>query len=429
MQIKCPAKWVEPIDLAHQISKSDYNQNWIFLYSGLAKNIPASKSYICLYPTQEIISDDFVQLEKGLRNKENQYFGYLGYELKSQLENLKNGENSFINLPNLWMSRFGLVLEFDHEKKIINRWSSQAHTKTFILNKQKIGATQSIKIQNLSSNFTKKQYFQKVESIRKHIENGDIYQANLTRKFFGRFTKKPKNPFDIFLKLNEVSPANYSAFMRLGDAQIISSSPELFLKIDKSGNAISSPIKGTSKRFKDPKLDKKSKKDLQNNPKEQAENLMIVDLVRNDFARNCVASSVKVENLFKVSSYKTVHHLSSDICGKLDSKFSHLDLVKSCFPAGSMTGAPKIKAMQICEDLEKQNRGIYSGAIGKISAQSTELSVVIRTLIIRENKFEFQVGGAITYDSTAKNEWQETINKAKGITKTLGISLMELKKL
>ncbi len=430
--------WVDPLNLAHQISISNYDQNWIFLYSGLSEQIKNSKSYLCLYPQQEIISDGFDEVERGLQNQQNKYFGYLAYDLKNQLEDLKDSQKSFIDLPNLWMTNFELVLEFDHDKEILTeiflqhsslqeKPSPQYIEQYLSIKKNCDGKKQNKLIQSLNSNFTKSQYLQKVKTIQTHIENGDIYQANLTRKFFGKFEEKPQNPFEIFLKLNRESPANYSSFLKLGKNYIISSSPELFLKIDDTDKVLSSPIKGTAKRFKDKKLDKKSKQNLQNSPKEQAENLMIVDLVRNDLSKHCLSGSVQVENLFKISSYKTLHHLSSDILGTKKSTSSNLDIIKSCFPAGSMTGTPKIKAMEICNDLEKKNRGVYSGAIGFADKENCELSVVIRTLIIKDNKFEFQVGGAITFDSEPSKEWQETINKAKGIAKTLGIKLEELK--
>ncbi|MES2677257.1 MAG: aminodeoxychorismate synthase component I [Pseudomonadota bacterium] len=425
------ANWIEPLDLAAQIAVSDYQENWVFLYSGLSGQIDNSKSYLCLYPQKEIIADDFSELEKNLSS---QYFGYLGYDLKNQLEDLQNGKKSFIDLPNLWMINFGLVLEFDHNEKQVSVIARSGVSHDVAIQKiisNKTGLPRRIKrlAMTIDSNFSKSEYFHKVKSIQTHIKNGDIYQANLTRKFFGKFTTKPQNPFEIFLKLNRESPANYSAFLKLDKNYIISSSPELFLKIDAQGKVLSSPIKGTAKRFKDQKLDAAAKKNLQNSSKEQAENLMIVDLVRNDLSRNCLAGSVRVENLFKISSYKTLHHLSSDICAIKNPQSSNLDIIKSCFPAGSMTGAPKIKAMEICQELEQQNRGVYSGAIGFIGAQDCELSVVIRTLIIKEDQFEFQVGGAITFDSNPQKEWQETINKAKGIAKTLGIKLSELRKI
>ncbi|MFT6259072.1 MAG: para-aminobenzoate synthetase component 1 [Rickettsiales bacterium] len=428
-------EWICPLELAVQISNSTYKENWIFLYSGLFEQIPNSKSYIGLYPKNEIISDDFNDLERSLKESDEKYFGYLGYELKNCLEDLKNSEKSFIDLPNLWMIKFNLILEFDHHTKKISiftvmpeldflNWLEQFRKSPSGTSEEKL-STQKIK--TLNCNFSKSNYLKKVKSIQKNIVNGDIYQANLTRKFFGEFLEKPKNPFNIFQNLNQKSPANYSAFLKLGENYIISSSPELFLTIDENGQAKSSPIKGTAKRFLNKSLDEESIKRLKNSPKEQAENLMIVDLVRNDLSKNCLTNSVKVENLFKVSHYKTLHHLSSDIVGSKKPESTALDVVKSCFPAGSMTGAPKIKAMEICEDLEKQDRGVYSGAIGLIGSDECELSVVIRTLIIKDDKFEFQVGGAITFDSEAQKEWQETINKAKGIAKTLGIKLADLK--
>ncbi|MFT6077127.1 MAG: para-aminobenzoate synthetase component 1 [Myxococcota bacterium] len=419
--------WSCPIDFANKISNSSYDHNWIFLYSGLPSQIPNSKSYIALHPSKEIISDDFCELEKALKNSNEKYFGYLGYELKNCLEDLKTSQKSFIHLPNLWMMKFDVVLEFDHDKKEIIIFGDMPDPELFEHSRQFDKYSPNIK--NLKSNFSKKDYLNKVKSIQKNIVEGDIYQANLTRKFFGDFEKEPENPFEIFRSLNQESPANYSAFLKLDDNFIISSSPELFLKIDESGKVKSSPIKGTAKRFVDKTMDEESIQTLKNSPKEQAENLMIVDLVRNDLSRNCLPNSVKVENIFKISSYKTLHHLSSDIIGIKKPDSGSLEMIKSCFPAGSMTGAPKIKAMEICEDLEKQNRGIYSGAIGFLGNEECELSVVIRTLIIKENKFEFQVGGAITFDSDPIKEWEETINKAKGISKTLGIKLADLKEI
>ncbi|MFT7087718.1 MAG: para-aminobenzoate synthetase component 1 [Rickettsiales bacterium] len=424
-------KWTDPLDLAYQISISSYNQNWLFLYSGLFSQIPNSKSYICLYPSIQIIADDFQEIEKSLRASNEKYFGYFGYELKNCLENLKASEKSFINLPNLWLMKFAVVLEFDHDKKEIRQFG---FSKEF--NDLKLGTKNEnpkvineIEVKNLKSNFSKSAYLEKLESIQKNITDGEIYQANLTRKFFGELRQEPENPFEVFLKLNKASPANYSSFLKIGDSQIISSSPELFLKIDENNQVISRPIKGTAKRFADKELDCESKENLKNSPKEQAENLMIVDLVRNDLSKNCRASSVEVKNLFKISSYKTLHHLSSEIIGIKEENSSNLDVLKSCFPAGSMTGAPKIRAMEICADLEKQNRGIYSGAIGFIGNDSCQLSVVIRTLILQKNKFEFQVGGAITFDSIPQSEWQETISKSKGIAKTLGIRLADLERI
>ena len=281
---------------------------------------------------------------------------------------------------------------------------------------------------NLESNFDKNQYLEKVSHIKDRIIEGDIYQANLTRKFNGKI--KVDNNFDIFLKLNKESPGNYSSFMKLKENYIISSSPELFLSINSKGRIKSSPIKGTAPRvIKDKIKDLESKKHLKNCKKELSENLMIVDLVRNDLSRSCKAGSIKVKNLFKINSYKTVHHMSSDVIGKIDKKFNNIDVVKNAFPPASMTGTPKIKAMEICSNLELVKRGIYSGSIGFVSQKKCKLSVVIRTLIVNKNNFEFQVGGAITHGSNPYKEWLETIQKAKGILKSININLKKIKKI
>ncbi|MCE3254838.1 MAG: hypothetical protein K0R25_332 [Rickettsiaceae bacterium] len=432
MPKKLKLNWLNPLDLAYKISISDYKQNWVFLYSGLNKKIRNSKSYIGLYPQKEIISDNFNELEDVIQNSQDQWLGYLSYNLKNQLENLKTDKKSLLNPPDLWMINFGLMLEFDHDKKCINIIKNSCDSdlekiQKIISIKAKTGPKIIESASIAGSNFSKKQYLEKVKITQNHIADGDIYQANLTRKFFGKL--KVKNKFEIFLKLTEASPANYSSFLKFEKYQIISSSPELFLKIDGKNNVLSSPIKGTAPKLKNKKLDQKSKYDLQNSQKEQAENLMIVDLVRNDFSRYCKPGSVQVKNLFKISSYKTLHHLSSDICGVKKPDVSNLSVIKSCFPAGSMTGAPKIKAMEICSELEKQARGIYSGAIGFVGKKECELSVVIRTLVVEDDKFEFQVGGAITFDSDPEKEWQESLNKARGIAKTLGIRLSDLRRI
>ena len=255
------------------------------------------------------------------------------------------------------------------------------------------------------------------------IACGDFYQVNLTRKFFGNINYETQQEFfSLFTKLDKISPANYSSFLKLRDNFIISSSPELFLNI-KDSIITSRPIKGTAARSNDATQDQQNKEYLQNSEKEKAENLMIVDLVRNDISQVSKAGSVKVNNLFQVNSYKTLHHMSSEISGKIAENFDVIDCFESCFPAGSMTGAPKIKAMEIIAQKEKLNRGVYSGAIGYFKGDEANFSVVIRTLICQKNKFEFQVGGAITFACDTKKELEETFVKAKAIKQVLDLKM------
>ena len=284
-----------------------------------------------------------------------------------------------------------------------------------------------INIKNISSNFTNKSYLEAISKIRNMISIGDFYQTNLTRKFFGNFSEKPSSnkAFSLFKDLCQQSPANYASFLKLDDNFIISSSPELFLK-NQGKNIYSKPIKGTSPRDKDPKQDKINKSYLKNSDKEKAENLMIVDLVRNDLARVCEASSIKVKKLFAISTYKKLFHMSSEIHGKMQKNLTALDAIPACFPAGSMTGAPKIQAIKTANDLENMKRGIYSGTIGIFGKNYINSSVVIRTLIIQNDSFEFQVGGAITFDSIPQNELEETFNKAQGLANILNINIKNL---
>jgi len=391
--------WIDPLILARRIPTAE--KCFALLYSGLKTNFTGRYSYLALRAKDEIISDNFPELPNG------KWFGYFGYGLKNRLEKLPEDNPGIINLPDCWLINYETIIIFDHEEKKIE---ILGNTPDFSSSSAPMN---SAALHNLKSNMAKPEYLKKVQAIKERIAAGDVYQANLTRKFYGKFESAP-SPIAIFENLCHASPAPYSCLMKLGENYIISSSPELFIKIDKNGNVESRPIKGTVAIS-----DKKS--DLEKSEKDRTENLMIVDLVRNDLSRCCQPGSVAVKSLFDVTSYTALHHMSSTITGKKKPEIGVMQTVKDCFPPGSMTGAPKIKAMEICSGLEEMARGVYSGALGWISNEEAELSVVIRTIIIKGKEFEFQVGGAITHDSDPEAEWQETLLKAEGIRKTLGI--------
>lgn len=413
--------WIEPLDLAQKIADNYSEDNWIFLYSGLCDEVKNSHSIIALFPQKEISLDNFEQLKS--LNKDifnDKYFGYISYEA---LKSLPKTQKSFIDLPKIHLLNFALIFEFDHNKKLIEASFNNKNQLDEVLNyHKKLPSKNEVKITNFASNFSDEEYLQAIEDIREMILCGDFYQTNLTRKFFGNINFDNQSDFfKLFVELDKTSPANYSSFIKLHDNFIISSSPELFLSI-KNGKITSRPIKGTSARSSNDKQDQENKINLQNSLKERAENLMIVDLVRNDLSKFCNAGSVAVKNLFQINSYKTLHHMSSEIIGKIADGFSIINCLESCFPAGSMTGAPKIKATEIIAQKEKISRGVYSGAIGYFNNEEANFSVVIRTLICQKNKFEFQVGGAITFDSKAQAELEETLTKAKAIKKVLKIT-------
>jgi len=414
--------WQNPLKIAKIISQN-YQENWTFLYSALHQEKNNSKSYIALFESQKYSGNDFKKLQEIIENTDGEmWFGGLNYEVANQFEHLPKTAKSFIDIDEIFFSKFELILEFNHDKQQLTVIYKNKYFLDKLLEYKLLDENYQLPIvKKISTNFSDESYKSTINLLKKMIMAGDFFQANLTRKFFGKFQKKvsQNENFELFLELTEHSPANYSAFIRFNDNFIISSSPELFLK-SLNGKIISCPIKGTIKRGKNPKEDRENKKYLQNSLKEKSENLMIVDLVRNDLSRVCEPSTIKVKKLFNIATYKTIYHLSSEIHGKIAKEFSIFDAIQACFPAGSMTGAPKIKSMEVLSGFEKINRGIYSGAIGYLKSNNElNLAVVIRTLIINKDRFEFQVGGAITFDSDAEAELEETYSKASAIMKIL----------
>jgi para-aminobenzoate synthetase component 1 len=229
------------------------------------------------------------------------------------------------------------------------------------------------------------------------------------------------DPYSYYIHLNKLSPAPFSVFYRTDGNYLISSSPERYLR--KTGNRIiSQPIKGTAPRHPDPAKDKASKQKLESDPKERAENVMIVDLVRNDLSRTAAKGSVKVEELCGIYSFSQVHQMISTVTSTLDSRFDFVDLLSTTFPMGSMTGAPKIRAMELIEDYEETKRGLYSGAVGYITPDGDfDFNVVIRSVLYNSKTkyLSFITGGAITSGSTAEREYNECLLKAKAITESL----------
>jgi len=418
--------WRHPFELAKMVDE----QYWVLLYSGVSNDYSGRYSLLACGLKEKIRSAAFDELAGRLSSDnekyDNSWFGYLSYGLKNTLENLQGDEPGWLNMPDLCMLNFSSIYQFDHYNKTLVLWSDGQHKLQEI---QRAGGHGISTVSAIHSNMTRQEYLKKAAYVIDKIHAGDLYQANLTRKFYGEFEDTPDH-FQVFAKLCEISPAPYSAFIRMDDSYIISSSPELFLNISADGNITTRPIKGTAPRGADKISDDNLREQLSASEKDRAENLMIVDLMRNDLARCCVAGSVKTDSLFDVTTHATIHHLSSAISGKKLEDCSTLESVKAIFPPGSMTGAPKISAMNLCSELEKIKRGVYAGAIGWFGGDgSCDLSVVIRTLLIKDKKFEFQVGGGIVADSTPQKELDELISKAKGILLTLGIPVSAIEEI
>jgi len=271
---------------------------------------------------------------------------------------------------------------------------------------------------SISSRHSDEEYLALIESCKSSIAKGDAYQLCLTNQIS---IDTANDPFAVYLNLRSISPAPYSAYIKLGDKAIVSSSPEQFLKVS-NGLVSTKPIKGTRPRGKTQEEDLQLAEELRTNEKERAENLMIVDLMRNDLALVSEPDDVVVEKLFDVESYASVHQLVSTVVAKLKPGLDVFDAIKAAFPAGSMTGAPKKSAMEILSGLEKGPRGIYSGALGFIGSNgSCELGMTIRTIVFEKGKATIGIGGGITIDSVASEELAETKLKAKALLSALGV--------
>jgi len=269
---------------------------------------------------------------------------------------------------------------------------------------------------DITSNMDRGRYTQAFNRIKHYLKEGDCYQVNLTQRFAASCDG---NPWVAYQLLRQLNPAPFSCYLNLPEAQILSSSPERFLKLE-NGVVETKPIKGTRSRKADYLEDQQQISLLENSKKDRAENLMIVDLLRNDLGKTCKTGSVKVPKLFAVESYATVHHLVSTVSAELSPERHALDLLRSCFPGGSITGAPKIRAMEIIEELEPHRRGVYCGAIGYIGFDGNmDTNIAIRTLVHSKATIRFWVGGGIVNDSVVDDEYQECFDKAAALLEVL----------
>jgi len=272
----------------------------------------------------------------------------------------------------------------------------------------------------LESNFNCDDYVKAVKEVKEHIARGDVYQVNLSQRF--TFDTN-QSPFDVYNSLRNVSPAPFSCFLNYTDFHILSSSPESFLKFNKR-KVETKPIKGTRPRGKTAEDDTRLKNELLESVKDRAELLMITDLERNDLGRVCKYGSIYPESLFDLETYSNVFHLVSSIRGELVDDNSHVNCLKACFPGGSITGAPKIRSMEIIEGLERCRRKIYTGSIGYFGFnQKSDFNIAIRTILHKNSRYYFSAGGGIVADSDPELEYEETIHKAKGMMGALGVSL------
>ena len=416
-------EWEEPLAFASRFHGHDI----ALLYSGMREAFSGQTSFLCLTPIATREGETWDALPTSPLTQPNlpDWIGHLGYGMR---ETASHGEHSHITLPAFRFTRYAHLFRFDHVARTVEHFVRQSHALPLPEQSTPIVSEAHI-IRTLTSNFTRAKYEQSIAATVEQIHAGNFYQANITRKFFGNFAAAPDS-WALFTTLCHASPAPYSAYIRHGGSAILSASPECFLSIDEAGHIITRPIKGSARRSAHAAEDARIQHALQTSDKNNAENLMIVDLMRNDLARVSVPESVEVTEQSGLYSYATIHHLISTIRAQKRNDVTTPDIIKACFPPGSMTGAPKIAAMKWCAEQERLERGVYSGAIGWFGANgSCDLSVVIRTLLVDGDRFEFQVGGGIVADSTPEDEWQETLIKARGIAKALGLTEEDLAKI
>ncbi|OOV29846.1 aminodeoxychorismate synthase component I [Flavobacterium sp. LM5] len=394
-----------------------------------SNNYPqAYSSYDCLLAVdaftllQTDYDNAFEDLKQYQQTTKDWLFGYLSYDLKNDSERLQSNNFDGLDFPDLF---------FFQPKKIFLLKGNQLETRylhlcddelqedyqdiTTIVPQQST-ASESVEVQ---ARIDQKKYIEQVQKMQEYIHKGDIYEANFCMEFYAE--NATIQPLDKFQKLNAISQPPFAVFLKNNQHYLLSATPERYLR--KEGeDLISQPIKGTAKRYEDPAADEKAKDDLASNPKERAENIMITDLVRNDLSRTAQKGSVQVKELCGIYSFMQVHQMISTITSKMDEKYSVIDVLRLTFPMGSMTGAPKISAMKIIEELEATKRGLYSGAVGYFTPEGDfDFNVVIRSILYNQKKqyLSFSVGSAITGLSVPEQEYEECLLKAKAMKTVL----------
>lgn len=362
--------------------------------------------------------------------------GFFSYDAYQYLEKITSSQIDDMQFPDMVLGFYDLVIAFDHELKKAWIFSSgypeqetsrrEKHAKTrcaelFALLerreflKENVGKT-DFDENYFSSNFSQQNYCDAVNQVKDYILAGDIFQANISQRFSCSLKVKP---FELYRSLCFKNPAPFASYLVFDGAILVSASPERFLKVTQK-QVESRPIKGTRPRGKDSNEDQQFANELMKSKKDHAENVMIVDLMRNDLSRVCEDHSVHVAQLCQLESYATVHHLVSVVTGRLAPQWNAIDLLRVAFPGGSITGAPKIRAMEIIAEIEPTKRGPYCGCIGYIGFNGDmDTSITIRTLAIKNNQITFQAGGAIVLDSDPVTEFEETLTKSHALKRTI----------
>ncbi len=367
--------------------------------------------------------------------------GYLSYDLGHFIEKLPSTAVDDLQLPECYLAFYDAVIVFDHlegrayvaatgfpEKGGSRKARAEARLED--LRRTLADAPRRDDHDNASfdqpvggpvglrSNFSHEGYVEAVETAREYIGAGDIFQVNLSQRFEADM---PLPPYELYRRLRRINPAPFASYLNFDDVTVVSASPERFLRV-RNDLVETRPVKGTRPRGKDPTSDQALAQELVRSIKDRAEHVMIVDLERNDLGRVCRYGTVRVSELMALEKYATVFHLTSTVEGRLQRGKGVVDLLKATFPGGSITGAPKVRAMEIIDELEPTRRSVYTGSIGYLGFDGgLDLNIVIRTILVREGRAYFQVGGAVVYDSDPEGEYVETLDKAKALIHALSM--------
>ncbi|MBD1432260.1 anthranilate synthase component I family protein [Sphingobacterium sp. DN00404] len=412
-------QWAQQFDEVCFFQSNGYSDEYAQIGSLLA--VKALDSFVSEQ------TDIFHTLEKFRAKHPDMWMpGFFSYDLKNEIEDLTTSFPNQLAFPEAYFFIPSIILDFKdtqvkiealHPENIYRDILAYDH----IASEERV-ETEPIQFQKRMS---KKAYLEAFRQLLKHIRQGDIYEVNLCQEFYTEHVTL--SPLTVYQKLNQISPTPFSCFFKIKDKYILSASPERFLA--KRGNTlISQPIKGTAPRGKSTEDDRDIIATLKNSPKEIAENVMIVDLVRNDLTRSAREGTVKAERQLEVQTFQQVHQLVSTITCEKRPDISDIEVIRNTFPAGSMTGAPKISAMKLCDRYENSKRGIYAGSVGYFDpAGNFDFNVVIRSLLYNSTKkyLSFHTGGAITIDADPEKEYQECLLKASAILKTLNANLVE----
>lgn len=352
--------------------------------------------------------------------------GCLSYDLGRRLEHLPSWVEDDEQLPEMVMGIYDWALVVDHERRrsvLVGQGrdpqtrSSWSELVRLFSTPHSPGKRRPLRLHGpVRSNMGRAAYATAFRRVKDYIRAGDCYQVNLAQRFV---VQMEGDPWRVYRSLRRLNPAPFGAYLNAPQFQVLSASPERFLRV-RGDEVLTQPIKGTCPRTADPAADRARAKALQASPKDRAENLMIVDLLRNDLGKSCALGSIRVPQLFEVQHFATVHHLVSSVTGRLANGRDALALLRGCFPGGSITGAPKLRAMEIIEELEPQRRGLYCGAIGYIGFDGhMDTNIAIRTLVHARGRMSFWAGGGIVADSSLEGEYQESYDKAAAMLNLL----------